>query len=104
MNSDFDLTFPIICTLGRMWVGARPLSDGGMHVVVWHADGRRPTFYELMAVKDAMVGADRQAVEIYPPRSELVDEGGNSATHLWALPAGREVSYILKPRGEKQFV
>jgi hypothetical protein len=64
-----------------------------------HADARRPGFYELQEVKNHVAGAARQAVEIYPPQAELVDEGGNSATHLWVLPEGAELRYTLKPKG-----
>lgn len=40
----------------------------------------------LQRIKNELVGYDREAIEIYPPDSQLVDEANQF--HLWVMPAG----------------
>jgi hypothetical protein len=53
----------------------------------------RPTFHEMQRIKDDLAGAEATAVEVYPPRSELVDEA--DMFHIWVLPAG--LPFTLAP-------
>lgn len=53
---------------------------------------------DLMRIKDALFGRDRTAVEVYPPRSEVIDQA--NMTHLWVLPAGMQLPFSLAPREE----
>jgi len=39
-------------------------------------------------------GAERTAVEVYPPQAELVDQA--NMYHLWVLPAGCRLPFSLK--------
>lgn len=41
---------------------------------------------DLQRVKDEILGPEARAVEVYPPRSELVDDA--NLYHLWAWPTG----------------
>lgn len=45
----------------------------------------------LQRVKNEVVGPQRQAVEMFPKESELVDVG--DVYHLWVLPEGRELPF-----------
>lgn len=40
----------------------------------------------LQRIKNELVGYEREAIEIYPPDSQLVDEANQY--HLWVMPAG----------------
>lgn len=40
----------------------------------------------LQRIKNDLVGEEREAIEIYPPESQLVDEANQF--HLWVMPAG----------------
>lgn len=56
------------------------------HLRVQRNDGNDGiTWDELQAVKDEFLGADCQAVEIYPQADELVNE--TNLRHLWEVPA-----------------
>ena len=41
----------------------------------------------FQAIKNEVAGPEREAVEIFPPESELVDSANEY--HLWVLPEGR---------------
>lgn len=45
-----------------------------------------PSWSEKQRIKDELIGPERLAVEVFPPRSELVDQA--DAYHLWVLPEG----------------
>lgn len=57
--------------------------SGVTHAGIASLSGIRPTWYEMQRVKDELFGADKTAVEIYPPRSEIVD--GSDMFHVWVL-------------------
>lgn len=55
------------------------------HFAVSSLSGERPTWHEMQRIKDDLAGLDVTAVEIYPPRSQVMD--GADMFHIWALPA-----------------
>jgi hypothetical protein len=46
---------------------------------------------DLQRIKNELVGAEREAVEIYPAESRLVDT--TNQYHLWVLPEGMSVPF-----------
>lgn len=53
----------------------------GHHLLVW-SDRKAPLSWDLlMAVKDEALGEDATAIEVYPPRVEVVNE--RPIRHLW---------------------
>lgn len=67
----------------------RSVSDGTggavVHLAISSLSGIRPSWWEAQRIKDGICGPEATAVEIYPPRSEVVD--GADMYHLWALPS-----------------
>jgi hypothetical protein len=70
----------IFCVLYRVV----PNTDGVIHLAISSLSQVPPSFYEHMRIKDDLVGMSVTAVEVYPPRNEVVD--GADMTHLWVLP------------------
>lgn len=68
-------------------------------VLVWFDDGSGHFSFKrqdraavrdwrhVQSIKNEIAGPDREAVEIYPPESQLVD--GANEYHLWILPPGQ---------------
>lgn len=77
---------------GRFSVLIRPLPDGAIHAMVTKKAGA-PSWAEMQRIKDSLFGADRWAVECFPPRRKLVD--GADSYHLWVLPEGAAWPYDL---------
>lgn len=59
-------------------------ASGAIHLAVTSLSGVRPTWWEMQRIKDDIAGSETTAVEIYPPRSEVVD--GADMFHIWVLP------------------
>lgn len=57
--------------------------SGVTHAGIASLSGIRPTWYEMQRIKDELFGSDKTAVEIYPPKSEIVD--GSDMFHVWVL-------------------
>lgn len=69
-----------------------------LHLHVNPVDGGgAPRWAEMQRVKDELVGHERVAVEVYPARSNLVDQA--DAYHLWVLPEGMELPFGLHEGG-----
>ena len=51
---------------------------------------------ELQIIKNKICGEEREAVEIYPAESRLVDS--SNQFHLWVLPKGDKVPFGYKDR------
>ena len=68
---------PCVHLVMRLKPDATPLSG-----LTWAAKQR---------VKDELMGAGRMAVEVFPPRKELVDQA--DAYHLWVLPEGFKLPF-----------
>lgn len=50
---------------------------------------------ELQDIKNAIVGDDRTAVEVYPPENEVTDTG--NLYHLWVFERGMALNLTLVP-------
>lgn len=62
----------------------RTLPDGTRHLAITSLSGVRPTWPEMQRIKDEIAGPEATAVEVYPPRAEIVDHA--DMYHLWVLP------------------
>lgn len=56
------------------------------HFAVSSLSGIRPTWREMQRIKDELAGPEKTAVEVYPPRSKVIDEA--DMFHIWVLPDG----------------
>lgn len=72
----------------------RTLPDGTRHLAITSLSGVRPTWPEMQRIKDEIAGPEATAVEVYPPRAEIVDDA--DMYHLWVLPA--PLPFSLFPR------
>ncbi len=54
------------------------------HFAVISLSGRRPSWHEMQRIKDGLAGPGATAVEVYPPKSEIVDDA--DVFHIWVLP------------------
>lgn len=61
----------------------RPLENGGTHFAVSSMSGVRPTWHEMQRIKDDLAGPEALAVEIYPPKAEIVDDA--DVFHIWVV-------------------
>lgn len=70
----------------RLYNGtALEFEDGSMHLSFKRNDRAAVRDWRhFQAIKNEVAGAEREAIEIYPPESELVD--GANEYHLWVLP------------------
>ncbi len=57
---------------------------GVRHLAVTSLSGIRPTWPGMQRIKDEIVGAAATAVEVYPPRDEIIDQA--DMYHIWVLP------------------
>lgn len=68
-------------------VGVLHMEDGSAHITFKRNDRAAVRDWRhFQAIKNEVVGADREAVEIFPAESELVDAANQY--HLWVLPPG----------------
>ena len=58
-------------------------ATGIVHLAVSSLSGVRPTWPEMQRIKDDIAGPDATAIEVYPPKAEVVDEA--DMFHLWVL-------------------
>lgn len=70
-------------------------AEGGVrHLAVSSLTGERPSWREMQRIKDEIAGPEATAIEVYPPRAQVVDEA--DMFHIWvlrgALPFGLHVS------------
>lgn len=56
---------------------------GIVHLAVSSLSGVRPTWPEMQRIKDEIAGPDATAIEVYPPKADVVDEA--DMFHLWVL-------------------
>lgn len=59
-------------------------ATGVIHAGISSLSGIRPTWHEMQRIKDELFSEASTAVEIYPPRRDVVD--GSDMFHLWILP------------------
>lgn len=75
------------------------LTDWGpvMHLAVRrHTAKADIPWADKQRIKDHVAGPERVAVEVFPPRSELVDAA--NMYHLWVMPEGFTLPWGLKRR------
>jgi len=58
-------------------------ATGIVHLAVSSLSGVRPTWPEMQRIKDDIAGPDATAIEVYPPKAEVVDEA--DMFHIWVL-------------------
>lgn len=62
------------------------------HLSIKHNDKSCPRDWrELQRIKNELCGDEREALEIYPAESRLVDM--SNQYHLWVLPAGKRIPF-----------
>lgn len=59
--------------------------SGARHLAVSSLSQIRPTWHEMQRIKDELAGPSATAVEVYPPRAEIVDDA--DMFHIWVLPS-----------------
>lgn len=67
-------------------------ATGIIHAGIASLSGIRPTWYEMQRIKDEVFGEGSTAVEVYPPKRDIVD--GSDMFHLWILP--KELPFGLR--------
>lgn len=74
----------------RLYDGvALTFEDGSMHLSFKRKDRAAVRDWRhFQAIKNSVAGPEREAIELYPPESGLVD--GANEYHLWVLPPGKE--------------
>jgi len=64
--------------------------DGWIHLSIRHNDRRAVRDWRhFQRIKNELLGEEREALEIYPAESRLVDEA--NSYHLWVMPTGQQV-------------
>ena len=61
----------------------RQAEGGVIHLAVSSLSGIRPTWPEMQRIKDEISGPEATAIEVYPPKSEIIDEA--DMFHIWVL-------------------
>ncbi len=61
----------------------RQAEVGVRHLAVSSLSGQRPTWPEMQRIKDELAGPEATAIEVYPPRDQVVDEA--DMFHIWVL-------------------
>ena len=57
--------------------------SGAIHLAVSNLSGVRPTWPEMQRIKDDIAGPNVTAIEVYPPKAEVVDEA--DMFHIWVI-------------------
>lgn len=62
--------------------------EGAIHLSIRHADRTKSVrdWRHFQRIKNELAGPEREAIEIFPAESDLVDMANQF--HLWVLPAG----------------
>lgn len=85
-----------------VWVSYEPSAWGTVtHLWVRRhtSEARRPSWKEAQRIKDTVVGWGRTAVEVFPRRTDVVDQA--NMYHLWVLPEGVILPFGLGVAGEE---
>lgn len=71
-------------------------ASGVRHFAVSSLSGERPSWHEMQRIKDELAGPSTTAVEVYPPKHEIVDDA--DMFHIWVLPGDLNFSiYAAEP-------
>jgi len=64
----------------------------GLHLSIRHQERKAiRDWRHFQRIKNELAGAEREAVEIFPPESQLVDTANQY--HLWVLPVGESTPF-----------
>lgn len=64
--------------------------NGWLHLSIRHNDRKAVRDWRhFQRIKNDLAGDEREAIEIYPSETRLVDEA--NSYHLWVLPAGQQI-------------
>lgn len=81
----------------RVTVAVRTFPDGLTHLSIKRNDRAPVRDWRLFQrIKNELCGPEREAVEIYPAESRLVDEANQY--HLWVLPDGVQLPFGFDER------
>ena len=69
--------------------------SGARHLAISSLSGIRPSWKEAQRIKDELAGELKTAVEVYPPRPEIVDQA--NMYHLWVMPGSLPFSLAARP-------
>lgn len=64
-----------------------------------HDGGLLFPWSDMQRIKDELCGAERVGLEVFPPRSQLVDDA--NCRHIWVLPIGFSLPFGLHLEGWK---
>lgn len=64
-----------------------------VHLAVRTVGNNVVEWAEKQRIKDELMGPERLAVEVFPPRSDLVDEA--DMYHVWVLPVGMTLPFSI---------
>lgn len=85
------------CYKNRVFaVLARNDVTGVVHLGVSSLSGNRPTWPEMQRIKDEIAGEDATAIEVYPPKTQVVDEA--DMYHLWVIRGKLPFGLHIKAR------
>lgn len=95
MMAEYDNGICVLYANSKFHVHVRFLdgagkSEGWLHLSIRHND-RRPVrdWRQFQRIKNELAGEEREALELYPAETRLVDEA--NSYHLWVMPAGQKV-------------
>ena len=83
----------------RYWINdlyqiqTRQLSSGIMHICIRRRDGSMfKDWRHFQQIKNEVAGPEREAIELYPRESRLVDT--SNKWHLWVMPEGTSMDGV----------
>lgn len=85
--------------VARNWLYAvlvRPVeTDWGLvyHLAIRTASNLEPPWRDKQRIKDELFSPEHTAVEVMPPRSELIDEA--DMYHVWVLPPSFQMPFTI---------
>lgn len=69
------------------------------HAAIRNISNTDIAWRDMQRIKNELFGANRVAVEVFPPTHELIDEAG--MYHLWVLPPGFVLPFTLVGHGHR---
>lgn len=75
-----------------------PLPAGAVATHLWirrHDSGVEFPWTHLQRIKDELGYSDQHAIEIFPPKDQIVDQA--NMRHLWVFPPGMGLAFTLSP-------
>lgn len=93
MNAEYQATVRCLKPSEQgLELGVPEGRDGMLHISIHRMDRAPIGNWRIMQqIKNEVAGSDREAVEIYPAESRLVDT--SNEYHLWVLPVGAQLPF-----------